>query len=88
MNEKLIHYSGAPLGTLENTPQMDGDFKPRGLWVAVGDDWKEWCEGEDFGTDRLKIAIRTSMISPKHMVELKESQASIGNAWLKAMMES
>lgn len=59
---KLIHYSVEPLAAVHSIPldaqsaHRNGLHKPRGLWVSVGDDWKEWCEGERFGLDRLAHA--------------------------------
>lgn len=51
---ELYHYSAEPFGGIEAVTQAGASFlKPRGLWVSVGEDWKDWCEGEAFGLDRL-----------------------------------
>lgn len=59
---RLLHYSAEPLGPLRRIEQRAGTAfphdKPRGLWVSVEgpDDWREWCEAEGFGLDRLAHA--------------------------------
>ena len=30
------------------TAQTDSSAKPVGLWYSVGEEWKEWCEAENF----------------------------------------
>lgn len=59
----LEHFSKRPLVRVRSTKQWligDKDWnwrgKPKGLWVSVkGEmDWREWCEAESFGLDRLK----------------------------------
>ena len=32
--------------------------KPSGLWYSVGDEWKRWCEAEEFRTDTLAVVYR------------------------------
>lgn len=48
---RLLHYTEKPLDEVHDTDQ-DGErlFKPRGLWLSVEgeDDWKSWCDAEDF----------------------------------------
>lgn len=72
MTEKYIHYSkrsivGKVIQSREQTPYLIGIGeksrligKPNGIWFSVdskhGDGWKDWCEAEDFGRDRLKHA--------------------------------
>jgi len=55
---KLVHYSGEKL---EGKPYYHdspiSEIKPNGFWVSdddCEDNWKTWCEGEDFRLDRLK----------------------------------
>lgn len=53
---RLLHYSAEPLAadwTLDTEPRVQGAHKPSGFWVSVGEAWKDWCEGEGFGLDRL-----------------------------------
>jgi hypothetical protein len=50
---RLLHYSRKPIGTVRSVAQ-EGELsrcdKPRGLWLSVEgeDDWRSWCEAEDF----------------------------------------
>lgn len=52
MTEPLLHYSSEPLppdwpAHLVTREQV-GSYKPSGLWVSVGESWKEWCDAEEF----------------------------------------
>lgn len=52
----LTHYSDAllpplkPRGVSPSQPQ----FKPHGLWVGVGESWREWCESEQYNLGGFK----------------------------------
>lgn len=54
----LSHYSG--IGSLTPRPVVQDEAqrgdKPQGLWVSVDgpDDWREWCESEQWGLDSLR----------------------------------
>jgi len=56
---RLIHYSTAHLTEVRDVPQPEGfggrGDKPSGLWVSVegDDDWRSWCEGNDFRLGHL-----------------------------------
>lgn len=53
----LAHYSRVALDfdPARTYEQLRPTFKPSGLWLTVDgeDGWKEWCESEQFGLDRL-----------------------------------
>jgi hypothetical protein len=56
----LLHYSAAPLTQpiqsveQETSHSIISPFaKPRGLWVSVGDDWKQWCQREEYALHQL-----------------------------------
>lgn len=53
----LIHHSNAPLTEVRSVSQNDAHMKPQGLWVSVKgkNDWRQWCESEDFNVDRLAV---------------------------------
>lgn len=57
---RLLHYTAKPFTfdpslSFKQVGHYAGG-KPSGLWLSVeGDgDWKEWCEGEQWGLERLK----------------------------------
>ncbi len=61
MTSRLIHYSKKPFtGPVRSVPQggIAGAFKPVGFWVSVEGPgqhgWREWCEAEQWGLDRLE----------------------------------
>lgn len=56
MTRRLIHYSDTHLTGVYSCRQDEGRAfqrgdKPNGLWVSVEgpDDWRAWCEAEQFG---------------------------------------
>lgn len=61
MSPRLIHYSEKPLEIeVREESEVNRNGKPKGLWVSVDEEWKEWCEGESFGLERL--ACQTEVI--------------------------
>lgn len=64
---KLLHYSAKTLGPLrDRTSELEPGHKPRGLWFSIEgkDDWKSWCEREEFALDRLAVTTEI-ILSPK-----------------------
>lgn len=64
---KLVHYSDQVI-TVPRTRYSQRDVsmaKPRGFWLSDDSDygWRQWCEAEDFRTERLRYA---------HTVTLKQ----------------
>lgn len=55
----LRHYAKRPVASVYSVEQdAEPQMKPNGFWVSVddcGDNWKAWCEAEDFGRDRLVV---------------------------------
>lgn len=55
---KLIHFSTSYVTHVDSTPQtIDGNMKPRGLWLSVegsGDGWSWWCRSEQYRIHCLK----------------------------------
>jgi hypothetical protein len=64
-NMELIHYSSEIITSLEprqyDQEEKFWQHKPNGLWVSVGEEWKEWCEAEKFKLDSLKHVYSISM---------------------------
>lgn len=60
MADRLYHYTAAPLILDAKRRYEQGHHKPRGLWLSVGDAWKEWCEGVDFAP--YALAHRTEFV--------------------------
>lgn len=74
---RLIHYSDAFLQAVESRPangRADGS-KPDGLWVSVDgeDDWKSWCEGEDFRLERLTHATEVVLTPAANILHIRTS---------------
>ncbi len=75
---RLIHYSKERLDRVHSVPQRHQGasqrlYKPVGLWVSVegDDDWKEWCEGEGFGLERLKCATEIVLSDEPNILHLR-----------------
>lgn len=54
---RLLHYSRTPFTgpARSRVRELRTNMKPHGLWLSVAgeDDWKTWCEGENFALDCL-----------------------------------
>ena len=56
---KLLRYSAEPFEFnpkkryRANRNGAERDHKPEGFWLSVDEDWKRWCEGEEWGLDGL-----------------------------------
>jgi hypothetical protein len=59
----LIHYSDKPLKNIRSSSQEEIAVfsKPNGLWLSVGEAWKDWCEGKSFRLEYLKSETRVSV---------------------------
>jgi len=56
---KFIHYSNKHIHHIHSVQQDNLlGFKPRGLWFTTteGDNWKAWCESENFSVGNLTHA--------------------------------
>jgi hypothetical protein len=69
---KLIHYSDEIIESLDDRKYDQNGrrwkSKPFGFWISVedenvGENWKEWCESENFQVENLKYS---------HQITLKE----------------
>lgn len=76
----LVHYAEKPLGELELDRTQDTGmrrfFKPRGLWVsddACEDNWRAWCQAEDFNLDALACAHDIELIPDANILLLGSS---------------
>jgi hypothetical protein len=65
-NLTLVHYSAIQLETVKSfhQPELLSRYgKPKGLWVSVESDqknwhgWREWCETEQSALDRFEHAV-------------------------------
>lgn len=74
----LSHYTAKPIDALRpiEQPSMEAGegspYKPRGLWLSVdGDeDWRSWCEGNDFALDTFKHHYRVHLRSDCNVLRL------------------
>jgi hypothetical protein len=55
---RLLHYSAEPFvfDPERKYEEANYGFKPVGLWLSVegDDDWRSWCEGEQFNLESMK----------------------------------
>lgn len=73
--ERLLHYSAKPLTSVHSREQdvEYQNFKPKGLWVSVEDDWKAWCESEGFGLHRLAHVTEVVLTPNANILRLKDA---------------
>lgn len=63
---RLLHYGKEPF-KFDPAHKYDGEpsgaYKPHGLWLSVegDDDWKSWCEGENWRLDGLTHAYEVAL---------------------------
>lgn len=82
MDERLIHYSTEPLTCVHSCQQLPSGgresayWKPRGLWVSVEgeNDWKQWCESEQFSLDRFAHATQIILAPTANILRLTTPQ--------------
>jgi hypothetical protein len=76
---RLVHYAKEPLAApLTVRPQTGPDkqpdyFKPHGLWVsddACPDNWKSWCEDQDFCLECLAYAYGVTLRADANVLVL------------------
>ena len=41
--------------------KAQGSYKPIGLWVSVGDAWRDWCEAEQFHMESLEYVSEVTL---------------------------
>lgn len=62
--QPLLHYSVTPPTVIRSVKQTRSHSKPLGFWVSVGDgegSWKDWCESEQWGLERLVNPIEVTL---------------------------
>ncbi len=57
----------------QNAPDR-GHMKPAGLWVSVDgeDDWKQWCEAEEYCPERLTYPHRVTLSPHAKLLEITD----------------
>jgi hypothetical protein len=76
--ERLIHYSASPVTCVQSRSQPFTEFqhqKPKGLWVSVEGkaDWKDWCQMENFGLDRLAVGNVVTLAATANILRLRSA---------------
>lgn len=84
-DDRLIHYSEIPLVKVYSVEQLHDAsrdpypmFKPKGLWVSVGDgedSWRAWCEGESWGVARLVHKAQITLAPDARILRLNTVQS-------------
>lgn len=78
-SEELLHYSAEPFVGPVRSEAQEGDemlFKPRGLWLSVGNAWQEWCREAEYGADRIVHVARVTLAPDANVLRLT-SQADL-----------
>jgi len=71
----LLHFSAKPLTTIRTTTQgARPAYKPRGLWVSVGESWAEWCLAEEFNTGSLCCVSRIQLVDDANVLRLTSAE--------------
>lgn len=73
---KLIHYTDKKF-SFENRQynqyKLMYNAKPNGFWVSIkgDDDWKSWCESENFNLDKLVVSYEVKLKKNANIIHLK-----------------
>lgn len=74
---QLAHYSAEPVTAIRSVEQLERPhFKPAGFWLSVDgneDGWKEWCEGEEWGLERLACVHDVKLTPQANIFHLKSA---------------
>lgn len=70
---KLTHHTDEPfrLNRKRTYEQTSRQHKPHGLWLAVDDDWRRWCESEEFALERLVVNYGMTIVPDANVLHLK-----------------
>lgn len=76
---QLRHYSDKKIKDLKifSSAQNPKPYaKPKGFWVSVKgeDDWLTWCQGEEWGFDRLEVIHEVELTKDAQILYLKTAQ--------------
>jgi hypothetical protein len=70
----LIHYSKKPIEKILSRPgaRMTKGLilKPCGLWVSIGDAWRQWCIEEEYNTKALVCATEIILMPDAKILHL------------------
>ena len=83
----FIHYGTAPLQAIRSIPVDDQpiDFKPKGLWLSVGSEWKEWANRESFEIGdvqtRIKLRADANIVRIENEDQFDAFDAKYGTQW-------
>lgn len=73
--EKLIHYTLVPLFDIRAVAQdVEPATKPNGFWFSARDEWREWCEGENWGLERLKFKYLVELLPQANILKLTKPE--------------
>jgi hypothetical protein len=80
---KLVHYSTRPIHEVYSNIPVVGRArrhdKPVGFWVSdddCEDNWFNWCQGENWGLDRLKFCCEVICDQSKLLILKSKSELS------------
>ena len=71
---KLSHWTNERFvfDPLRSYTQKTGP-KPKGFWLDVDEDWKRWCDDNDFRLNYLKVRYAVEIAKPERMLWLTDS---------------
>lgn len=74
VSRRLIHYSDKPVSRVRSTPlsRQEVSYKPHGFWLSVEgeNDWKEWCEGEQFRAIEEQLAYEIELAPSANILKI------------------
>ena len=74
-DERLLHYASERVEQLRPCNYIQRpDFKPNGLWLSADDDWRRWCEGENFHLGGLAYCHEVTLARDAKILRLRDAR--------------
>jgi hypothetical protein len=71
----LLHYSSNPLTEVHDRAQSNNlSHKPKGLWLSVGNEWRKWCEYEQFHVEDTVHCTRVYLSDNADILRISNDQ--------------
>jgi hypothetical protein len=68
---KYYHWASEPVRLRKISYLQSGHPKPNGLWFDVNEDWKGWCEAEQFRPETLRYRHKVTILDASQILFLQ-----------------
>ncbi len=68
IQEVMTHWCSEPFELESRIYEQKLDWKPKGFWFDVDEDWHRWCEGESFDIEGRKHRYHINIKNPSEIL--------------------